>query len=67
MASFRTNPTPSSPTASASTRDRTQGDTIVVGRDMRLEGPMLAEAPTRGILEVEANFINIGVCGTEVV
>lgn len=42
-----------------------QGKSIVLGRDMRLESPMLAEAMTRGLLEAGANVIDIGLCGTE--
>jgi len=42
-----------------------QGKNIVLGRDMRLESPMLADAMTRGLLEGGANVIDIGLCGTE--
>ncbi|POA32049.1 MULTISPECIES: phosphomannomutase [unclassified Pseudomonas] len=42
-----------------------QGKSIVLGRDMRLESPMLAEAMTRGVCEAGANVIDIGLCGTE--
>ncbi|MBU6958462.1 phosphomannomutase [Pseudomonas sp. CVAP len=42
-----------------------QGKSIVLGRDMRLESPMLAEAMTRGLREAGANVIDIGLCGTE--
>ncbi len=42
-----------------------QGKSIVLGRDMRLESPMLAEAMTRGLLEAGADVIDIGLCGTE--
>ena len=38
---------------------------IVVGRDMRLESPMLAQALIRGITEGGADVIDIGLCGTE--
>lgn len=38
---------------------------IVVGRDMRLESPMLAQALMRGITEGGADVIDIGLCGTE--
>lgn len=38
---------------------------LVVGRDMRLESPMLAQALMRGITEGGANVIDIGLCGTE--
>ena len=39
--------------------------TVVVGRDMRLESPMLAAALARGITEGGADVIDIGLCGTE--
>lgn len=42
-----------------------KGKTIVLGRDMRLESPMLAQAMTRGLIEAGANVIDIGLCGTE--
>ncbi|MHC5197080.1 phosphohexomutase domain-containing protein [Pseudomonas frederiksbergensis] len=42
-----------------------QGESIVLGRDMRLESPMLADAMTRGLREAGANVIDIGLCGTE--
>ncbi len=42
-----------------------QGKNIVLGRDMRLESPMLADAMTRGLCEAGANVIDIGLCGTE--
>ncbi|MFJ3367848.1 phosphomannomutase [Pseudomonas sp. NPDC086251] len=42
-----------------------QARNIVLGRDMRLESPMLAEAMTRGLIEAGANVIDIGLCGTE--
>lgn len=38
---------------------------VVVGRDMRLESPMLAQALIRGITEGGADVIDIGLCGTE--
>lgn len=38
---------------------------IVVGRDMRLESPALAQALIRGITEGGADVIDIGLCGTE--
>jgi len=37
----------------------------VVGRDMRLESPMLAQALTRGLTEAGADVLDIGLCGTE--
>lgn len=42
-----------------------QGKNIVLGRDMRLESPLLADAMTRGLCEAGANVIDIGLCGTE--
>lgn len=38
---------------------------VVLGRDMRLESPMLADAMRRGLLEAGADVIDIGLCGTE--
>jgi phosphomannomutase/phosphoglucomutase len=38
---------------------------IVVGRDMRLESPALAQALMKGIQEAGADVIDIGLCGTE--
>jgi len=38
---------------------------VVVGRDVRLDSPVLAAALARGISESGANVIDIGVCGTE--
>ncbi|WP_282367493.1 phosphomannomutase [Pseudomonas sp. PS02290] len=38
---------------------------IVVGRDMRLESPALAQALIKGIQEAGADVIDIGLCGTE--
>lgn len=38
---------------------------VVVGRDMRLESPMLADALIQGIVEAGADVIDIGLCGTE--
>lgn len=42
-----------------------QAKSIVLGRDMRLESPMLAEAMARGLREAGADVIDIGLCGTE--
>lgn len=42
-----------------------QARSIVLGRDMRLESPMLAEAMSRGLREAGADVIDIGLCGTE--
>lgn len=41
------------------------GKSFVVGRDMRLESPLLANALIRGITEGGADVIDIGLCGTE--
>jgi phosphomannomutase/phosphoglucomutase len=45
--------------------DEINPGTVVVGYDVRLESPMLAEALMRGITEAGADVINIGLCGTE--
>ncbi|AZD30996.1 phosphohexomutase domain-containing protein [Pseudomonas chlororaphis] len=42
-----------------------QGKSVVLGWDMRLESPMLAEAMTRGLCDAGANVVDIGLCGTE--
>ncbi|MCQ4314778.1 phosphomannomutase [Stutzerimonas zhaodongensis] len=42
-----------------------QGSSFVVGRDMRLESPMLVDALIRGITDAGADVIDIGMCGTE--
>lgn len=41
------------------------GNSYIVGRDMRLESPALAQALTNGLTEAGANVIDIGLCGTE--
>lgn len=41
------------------------GKRFVVGRDMRLESPALAEALIKGLIEAGADVIDIGLCGTE--
>jgi phosphomannomutase/phosphomannomutase/phosphoglucomutase len=38
---------------------------VVVGRDVRLSGPALSAALTRGLLAGGARVTNIGLCGTE--
>ena len=38
---------------------------VIVGRDMRLESPVLAGALIRGITEAGADVMDIGLCGTE--
>ncbi len=45
--------------------DEINPGTVVVGFDVRLESPMLAEALMRGLAQAGANVINIGLCGTE--
>jgi phosphomannomutase/phosphoglucomutase len=42
-----------------------QGQTFVVGQDMRLESPSLAAALMRGISDGGGDVIDIGLCGTE--
>lgn len=42
-----------------------QGKTYVVGRDMRLESPLLAQALSNGLTDAGADVIDIGLCGTE--
>lgn len=39
--------------------------TVIVGYDVRLESPMLAEAVIKGLRDFGVNVIDIGVCGTE--
>ncbi len=38
---------------------------VIVGRDMRLSGPQIFEAVTRGIMEQGADVINIGMVSTD--
>lgn len=38
---------------------------FVVGRDMRLESPMLAQSLVNGLTDAGADVIDIGLCGTE--
>lgn len=38
---------------------------VVVGRDVRLESPMLAQALMRGLTDGGVDVIDIGLCGTE--
>lgn len=38
---------------------------VVVGQDMRLESPALADALIKGLTEAGADVIDIGLCGTE--
>ncbi|MDP4832887.1 MAG: phosphomannomutase CpsG [Rickettsiaceae bacterium] len=39
--------------------------TVIVGYDVRLESPLLAEAVINGLMDCGVNVINIGLCGTE--
>ncbi len=41
------------------------GNSYVVGRDMRLESPTLAQALINGLTDAGAKVIDIGLCGTE--
>lgn len=41
------------------------GNSYVVGRDMRLESPVLAQALINGLTDAGADVIDIGLCGTE--
>ncbi|GIK41468.1 MAG: phosphomannomutase [Chloroflexota bacterium] len=40
-------------------------DTVIVGRDMRLSGPQLFDAVTRGLLDQGTDVINIGMVSTD--
>jgi len=40
-------------------------DTVIVGRDMRLSGPQMFDAVTRGIMDQGASVINIGMVSTD--
>lgn len=40
-------------------------DMVIVGRDMRLSGPQLFNAVTRGLMDQGADVINIGMVGTD--
>ncbi|MBI1876844.1 MAG: phosphomannomutase/phosphoglucomutase [Chloroflexi bacterium] len=40
-------------------------DTVIVGRDMRLSGPQMLDAMTRGLMDQGANVINIGMVSTD--
>jgi phosphomannomutase len=40
-------------------------DTVIVGRDMRLSGPQMFEAITRGLLDQGTDVINIGMVSTD--
>ncbi|TAL85195.1 MAG: phosphomannomutase [Rhodanobacter sp.] len=38
---------------------------VVVGRDVRLDSPVLAAAVSRGLMDAGVSVIDIGLCGTE--
>ena len=40
-------------------------DTVIVGRDMRLSGPAMFKAVTRGLMDHGINVINIGMVSTD--
>lgn len=40
-------------------------NTVIVGRDMRLSGPQMFEAVTRGLMDQGADVINIGMVSTD--
>jgi phosphomannomutase len=40
-------------------------DTVIVGRDMRLSGPQMFDAVTRGLMDQGADIINIGMVSTD--
>ncbi len=40
-------------------------DTVIVGRDMRLSGPQLFDAVTRGLMDQGVDVINIGMVSTD--
>ena len=42
-----------------------KADEVIVGRDMRLSGPSIFEAVTRGIMDQGANVVNIGMVSTD--
>lgn len=45
--------------------DENKSKMVVVGYDVRLESPLLAQALTKGLAEAEVNVIGIGLCGAE--
>lgn len=47
--------------------DETNAKTVCVGRDIRLSGPELAEALTRGLTEAGVDVVDLGLVGTEMV
>ena len=40
-------------------------DTVIVGRDMRLSGPQIFDAVTRGLMDQGTDVINIGMVSTD--
>ncbi|MCK6624110.1 MAG: phosphomannomutase/phosphoglucomutase [Anaerolineae bacterium] len=40
-------------------------DTVIVGRDMRLSGPAMFDAVTRGLMDQGADVVNIGMVSTD--
>ena len=40
---------------------------VVIGRDMRLSSPELADSVARGLIEAGVEVLDIGLCGTEMV
>ena len=47
--------------------DETGANSVVVGHDIRLSGPELSEALTKGLNEAGVDVTDIGLCGTEMV
>ena len=47
--------------------DETGAKSVVVGHDIRLSGPELGEALTKGLNEAGVDVTDIGLCGTEMV
>ncbi len=44
-----------------------EANTVVIGRDMRLSSPGIADAVARGLTEAGVDVLDIGLCGTEMV
>ena len=40
-------------------------DSVIVGYDVRLESPLIANAVIKGLTDSGVNVVNIGLCGTE--
>jgi len=40
---------------------------VVIGHDIRLSGPSISEALSKGLREAGAQVIDIGQCGTEMI